>query len=478
MLFRHPFLYNPTILLVRLMGGRVLIVDDDRDIVGSLQSRLEWLGYHCQFTLNGKEALRIIRENAPDIVLLDLEMPELGGIEVMKQLRGVSTTDSSCLPAIVVMTAFGTVNRAVEAMKLGADEFLTKPFDAEYLSVVLTKIRERQALAGELTHRRLEDLRRYEMAIGNSESISVMVDMAKQAAPSDTTVLLLGETGTGKEVLARSIHGWSRRTHKPFMAINCAALPEQLLENELFGHEKGSFTGALTRTIGRLEAAAGGTVFLDEIGDLPVGLQGRLLRVLQEREFHRIGGTNQVRVDVRFIAATNRDLKAAVRGGSFREDLYYRLSVFPITLPPLRERREDLPALIDHFLKRFAGTSQKSALHIDDQAMKILCEYTWPGNIRELENVLARASILCRGDMISPYHLGLSPADQATSLEPVPTGLSYYAAMERCSHLVLFDALKRAEWNQTKAAQLLGLQRTYFTKLLRQRNIPTTPSKQ
>lgn len=460
------------------MGGRVLIVDDDRDIVGSLQSRLEWLGYQCQSTSNGKEALRIIRENAPDIVLLDLEMPELGGIEVMKQLTGVPTTDSSCLPAVVVMTAFGTVNRAVEAMKLGAQEFLTKPFDAEYLSVVLRKIRERQALQGELTHLRLEDLRHYEMVIGNSESISVMVDMAKQAAPSDMTVLLLGETGTGKEVLARSIHGWSRRAHKPFMAINCAALPEQLLENELFGHEKGSFTGAFTRTIGKLEAAAGGTVFLDEIGDLPIGLQGRLLRVLQEREFHRIGGTSQVRVDVRFIAATNRDLKASVRGGSFREDLYYRLGVFPITLPPLRERREDLPALIDHFLKRFAGTGQKSALNIGDQATKVLSEYAWPGNIRELENVLARASILCRGDTIGPDHLGLSLADQSVPLESVPTGLSYYAAMEWCSHLVLFDALKRAEWNQTKAAQLLGLQRTYFTKLLRQRNIPTTPSKQ
>lgn len=460
------------------MGGRVLIVDDDGDIVGSLQNRLEWLGYQCQSAPNGKEALRLIRENDPDIVLLDLEMPELGGIDVMRQLAGDATMDNSCRPAVVIMTAFGTVSRAVEAMKLGARDFLTKPFDADHLSVVFRNIRERQNLHGELTHRRLEDLRRYEMVTGNSECLSAVIDMAKQAAPSDMTVLLLGETGTGKEVLARSIHGWSPRTHKPFMAINCAALPEQLLENELFGHEKGSFTGAIKRTIGKLEAAEGGTVFLDEIGDLPVGLQGRLLRVLQEREFHRIGGTNQVRVDVRFIAATNRDLKAAVRTGSFREDLYYRLGVFPITLPALRERRGDLPALIDHFLKRFAKTGHGSRLSIEDQAMKVLSEYAWPGNIRELENVLARASILCQNSPIGLDHLGLPLTDQPVPLESVPTSLSYYAAMERYSHQVLFEALKRAEWNQTKAAQLLGLQRTYFTKLLRQRNISTTLSKQ
>ncbi len=459
------------------MTGKVLIVDDDGDIVNSLQSRFEWLGYQCQSASNGKDAIRMIRENDPDIMLLDLEMPELSGIEVMKQLAGDTTMDLSSRPAVVVMTAFGTVSRAVEAMKLGAQEFLTKPFDADHLSVVLRKIRERQALQGELTHRRLEDLRRYEMVIGKSERMATIVGLAKQAAPSDTTVLLLGETGTGKEVLARSIHRWSPRAHKPFMAINCAALPEQLLENELFGHEKGSFTGALKRTIGKLEAAEGGTVFLDEIGDLPVGLQGRLLRVLQDREFHRIGGINQVRVDVRFIAATNRDLKAAVRAGSFREDLYYRLGVFPITLPPLRERREDVASLIDHFLKRFTKTGRGPGLSIDGQAAKVLLEYAWPGNIRELENVLARAVILCQDSSIGLEHLGLQQADVPLS-ESDSTELPYYAAMEYYSHLVLFNALKRAEWNQTKAAQLLGLQRTYFTKLLRQRNIPTTPSKQ
>jgi DNA-binding NtrC family response regulator len=459
------------------MAGKVLIVDDDGDIVNSLQSRFEWLGYQCQSASNGKDALRMIRENDPDIMLLDLEMPELGGIDVMKQLARDTTMDSSCRPAVVIMTAFGTVSRAVEAMKLGAQEFLTKPFDADHLSVVLRKIRERQALQGELTHRRLEDLRRYEMVIGTSERMSAVVGLAKQAAPSDTTVLLLGETGTGKEVLARSLHHWSPRARKPFMAINCAALPEQLLENELFGHEKGSFTGAIKRTIGKLEAAEGGTVFLDEIGDLPVGLQGRLLRVLQDREFHRIGGINQVRIDVRFIAATNRDLKAAVRAGSFREDLYYRLGVFPITLPPLRERRDDVPFLIDHFLKRFTKTGRGLGLSIDGQAVNALSEYAWPGNIRELENVLARAVILCQNSPIGPEHLGLQLTDVPLS-ESDSTELPYYAAMEHYSHLVLFNALKRAEWNQTKAAQLLGLQRTYFTKLLRQRNIPTTPSKQ
>lgn len=456
------------------MAGRVLIVDDDGDIVNSLQSRLEWLGYQCQSASNGKEAFLRIREDDPDIVLLDLEMPELSGMDVIRKLAGETTVASSCRPAVVVMTAFGTIVRAVEAMKLGAQEFLTKPFDADHLSLVLRKVRERQALQGELTHLRSEALHRYEMVASNSERMSAVVDMATQAAPSDMTVLLLGETGTGKEVLARSIHRWSR-ARKPFMAINCAALPEHLLENELFGHEKGSFTGAFARTMGKLEAAEGGTVFLDEVGDLPIGLQGRLLRVLQDREFHRVGGINQIRVDVRFIAATNRDLKAAVRTGSFREDLYYRLNVFPITLPPLRERRDDLPLLIGHFLKRFAKTGQ-GMLSIDGQAVKVLTEYAWPGNIRELENVLARAVILCRNGTINSDHLGLPLTNAPASSKSDPTELSYHAAMEYYSHLVLLDALKRAEWNQTKAAQMLGLQRTYLTKLIRQRNIPTTPS--
>jgi len=295
----------------------------------------------------------------------------------------------------------------------------------------------------------------------------------------NVTVLLLGETGTGKEVVARAIHQWSTRRSKPFIAVNCAALPENLLENELFGHERGAFTGAVKREPGKIEVAEGGTVFLDEIGDMPLSMQTHMLRVLQDQTFYRIGGTQAVKANVRFIAATNRDLGQAVRHGTFREDLYYRLSVITISLPPLRERLDDLPALAQYFLSRSGKLGTQKHCSLSDSALRLLQQYPWPGNIRELENVLTRAMILCPDKAIEPEHLSLSPMAETTQHVPqanVPPG-HYHDMVEAYKKKVIEDALRRNGWNQTKTADELGLQRTYLTKLLRQMHISGRPPK-
>jgi DNA-binding NtrC family response regulator len=307
--------------------------------------------------------------------------------------------------------------------------------------------------------------------------------MAKQAASSAVTVLLLGETGTGKEVVARAIHRWSPRSARPFIAVNCAAFPESLLENELFGHEKGAFTGATKREPGKIEIAEGGTVFLDEIGDMPPTMQSHLLRVLNDRTFYRVGGTQEVRADVRFIAATNKDLQQAIRQGTFREDLYFRLAVITVTLPPLRERLDDLPALAEHFLTQPGKLGLNKHCVLAASALHALQEYSWPGNVRELENVLTRALVLCPGDTIGPEHLSLTPWTSASPTSQEPQSdvflFSYHKSMDAYSQKLIETALRRNAWNQTKAAAELGLQRTYLTKLLRQRKIsgkPPTPS--
>ncbi|MEK7300847.1 MAG: sigma-54 dependent transcriptional regulator, partial [Nitrospirota bacterium] len=286
------------------------------------------------------------------------------------------------------------------------------------------------------------------------------------------------ETGTGKELLARSIHRWSSRKNKPFMVVNCAALPEQLLENELFGHERGSFTGATHMQEGKIEAAEGGTVFLDEIGDMPLSLQSRLLRLLQDREFHRVGGTHSIRADVRFLAATNKDLPRAVKDGAFREDLYYRLSMFPVTLPPLRDRQEDTPVLAHHIIEREGARGGVKKKPLSPGAMEALCHYHWPGNIRELENVLARAVILSDGPVIHAEDLGLPGVVTPQGAAPIPDGKSmpYHDSMEAHSRWLITQALRRTGWNQTQAAVFLELQRTYLTKLMKQKKIPSRPS--
>ncbi len=470
------------------MPARILIVDDDPDILAGLKKRLEWMGHHTITAKDGAEALAAIQQEAPSLVLLDLELPILSGIDVLQRLngRGKATTQTvsenlgegdEANPPIIVLTAFGTINRAVEAMKLGACDFLTKPFDPDHLGIVIQKVLERESLKREVTHLRSDLDARYSTIVAESVKMKDVVIAAKRAAATGAIVLLQGETGTGKELLARSIHRWSQRKSRPFMIVNCAALPENLLENELFGHERGAFTGATQMQEGKIEAAEGGTVFLDEIGDMPLPLQSRLLRLLQDKEFHRVGGTRQIRVDVRFVAATHRDLPRCVSQGIFREDLYYRLNVFPIILPALRERLEDVPRLAAYILEREMREQGTGVKRLSSEAVAALSHYHWPGNIRELENVLARAVILSDQAEIHTTHLGLPPAVASpSSNEPSEeSSVPYHDSMESHSRWLITEALRRTGWNQTKAAASLKLQRTYFTRLLKQKKIPLKP---
>src|SRR4029077_5959481 len=399
------------------MRAKILIVDDDRDILLGLENRITWMGHEPITADNGKDALRLIEQGEFDLALLDLELPGLSGVEVLERVKSAShserqaehdTSTTYTTPLIIILTAFGTVEIAVRAMQLGAFDFLTKPFSADHLTVVVNK-----ALAAVALHRQVSVLRqevddRYDQLVGANAKMAAQLTIAKQAAQSDVTVLLLGETGTGKEVVARAIHRWSPRRSKPFVAVNCAALPENLLENELFGHEKGAFTGAVKREPGKIEVGEGGTVFLDEIGDMPLPLQSRLLRVIQDQTFYRVGGTQSVRTNVRFLAATNKDIRRMIKQGTFREDLYFRLAVTPGTLPPLRERTEGVPALAQHFLNRAVKTGVHGPCTLSDRAIQALQQYSWPGNIRELDNVLTRALILCTDDTLEPANLHLA----------------------------------------------------------------------
>jgi DNA-binding NtrC family response regulator len=467
------------------MRARILIVDDDPDIVLALENRVTWMGHEPVTAADGKEALRIIQTEQPDLVLLDIQLPVYSGIDILQQLHDSAKkhapADGSTpsITPIVMLTAFGTIELAVKAMQLGAVDFITKPFTGDHITVVINKALETIALRRQVGVLKQELDDRYGGIVGENAKFKAQLALAKQASASNVTVLVLGETGTGKEVVARAIHGWSPRKDKPFVAVNCAAIPKDLLENELFGHEKGAFTGAIRREAGKIEIAEGGTVFLDEIGDMSLSLQSHLLRVLQDQTFYRVGGTQSVHTDVRFIAATNKDLKQAIRQGAFREDLFYRLAVIAVTLPPLRERIDDVPALANYFLGRAGKFGLSKQCTLSDAALRTLANYQWPGNIRELENVLTRAYILTPGKTIEPEHLFLSEAAAVDTGEPIQpmeprtgAGGGYHEMMDAYSRWVLEDALKKSDWNQTRAAEALGLQRTYFTKLLRQKQIP------
>ena len=471
------------------MRARILIVDDDPDIVLALENRITWMGHEPLTAADGKEALRMIQADQPDLVLLDIQLPGLSGLDILEQMRDTlgkqasSDREPSSLPPVIMLTAFGTIERAVKAMQLGAVDFITKPFTGDHITVVINKALDAIALRRQVGVLKQELDDRYGGMVGNNPRFQAQLALAKQAAASTVTVLILGETGTGKEVVARAIHGWSPRKDKPFVAVNCAAIPKDLLENELFGHEKGAFTGAVKREAGKIEIAEGGTVFLDEIGDMSLSMQSHLLRVLQDQTFYRVGGTQSVHTDVRFLAATNKNLKQAIGQGTFREDLFYRLEVISLTLPPLRERIDDIPALAGYFLTKAGKFGLSKQCVMSDAALRTLSHYRWPGNIRELENVLTRAYILTPGKTIEPDHLFLSesgpgPASDGASgarepIESRPGGSGgYHEMMEAYSRWVLEDALKKNDWNQTRAAEALGLQRTYFTKLLRQKQIP------
>jgi DNA-binding NtrC family response regulator len=454
------------------LPARVLLVDDDPDFCEALGARLRSLGFQVTVADRGPEALRLCREEPPAIVLLDLVLPGMDGMTVLETIRREEPD-----VVVIVITGHGTIARAVEAMKKGAYDFVPKPVDARHLEIVLGKALERQALrdANALLSSEVGD--RYAAIVGDSPQMRAVLDVARRAAPSGATVLLLGESGTGKEVIARAIHRWSRRGDQPFVVVNCVALSEELLESELFGHEKGAFTGAHQQKRGKLEVAHGGTVFLDEIGDIRPILQAKLLRVLQDQTFERVGGTRPIRTDVRFVAATNRDLRAAVRDGLFRLDLYYRLNVVSLTLPPLRERAGDVPALAQHFLDRYRQELKRELRAITPEALACLRRYSWPGNVRELENVIERAAVLAEGPEVTGRDLPAEireagPADGVAR----EVARTYHAAVEEFKRGLIASTLRRTNGNRTRAARLLGLQRTYLARLIRDLGLAGPPA--
>jgi len=428
----------------------ILVVDDDEPQRRVLAGFLRKAGYEVETAGDADEALAVVAARTVDLVLTDLRMPRKTGREVLDGVRGINPE----IP-VVVMTAYGTVASAVDAMKRGAADYLAKPVDLDELEVLVTRTLERRALVSENRALREQVESRYRLAGLETANARMQeaINVAARAAASRATILLRGESGTGKELLARAIHYASPRRRGPLVAVSVAALPETLLESELFGHERGAFTGADREHRGRFELADGGTLFLDEIGDLPRSTQVKLLRVVQEQTFERLGGTKSIRVDVRLVAATHRDLEAMARAGEFREDLFFRLNVVAIALPPLRERREDVPLLVDEFLRRFADEGR--ARGVSREAMDLLLKHDYPGNVRELENLVHRAVVLARGELITSADLPLHLA----GLRPEPRGEpgSFAERVFAFERALIFEALEKTGGVQTRAAAALGM---------------------
>ena len=454
----------------------LLIVDDEKSIRYSLKRMFE--GPYAIITAqNGEEALEQIRGNPPDLIIMDIKMPGRSGIEILREIKAI---DPKSL--VILMTAFGTTETAIEAMKFGAFDYIVKPFSIPRMRELVEKaISLRKLMRQEVTYASGEGEEAEEgRIIGSSATMQEIYKMIGQISQSDVTVLLRGESGTGKELLARAIYHHSLRVNHAFLPVNCAAIPDTLLESELFGHEKGSFTGALSRRIGRLEQCQGGTIFLDEIGDMSLPTQAKLLRVLQERKFERLGGMETIKVDVRFIVATNKNLEGAIAKAEFREDLYYRLNVVSIQTPPLRERKEDIPQQVTYFLRRFNRDLKKRIVGITPSAMDRIVSYGWPGNVRQLENVLKRATVLCQGDWIledqllfekgwekpsQDEDLGRKNIDSLldTLFEELSETSKASPELDMISSLekgMVLRALQKTGGNQLQAAQLLGINRS------------------
>ena len=430
---------------------RILVADDEpaqRELVGGF---LRKHGFEVTQAADGRQALARFKQEPFDLVLTDQKMPDLSGLELLEGVRAITPE-----AAVLIMTAYGTIETAVSAIKAGAADYLTKPVNLDELLHRIHQVQERQRLLTE--NRELRDAlvgrHRVEGIIGESGQMQEVLSLVRRVAPSDATVLIRGESGTGKELIAKAIHFASPRASGPLVKVNCAALPETLIESELFGHEKGAFTGAASARKGRFELADGGSLFLDEVGDLPLHVQVKLLRVLQEREFERVGSSRPITVNVRLLTATHRDLEALVREGRFRDDLYYRINVITIALPPLRERREDLSLLIDHFLKTSAEKNDKTIRGVSREAREALLRYDYPGNVRELENLIERAVVLSRDEVIGLADLPLSLQDAPQ--EP-GTGAGIVAAVEGLERRMIREALAQANGVQTRAAELLGI---------------------
>ena len=435
---------------------RILIADDEQVQREMLEGFLVKQGYGVGTAADGPQGLEKFKGGAFDLVLTDYRMPGMDGIQLLRELKRLNPE-----VMVVILTAFGTVGTAVAAMKEGAYDYLNKPIDLDELLLLIQRVEKEVGLSRENRELR-EQLRekfKVDFIISASRRMEEALNLVKRVAPSPATVLILGESGTGKELIARAIHYSSPRADKPLVKVNCAALPENLLESELFGHEKGAFTGAVGRRIGRFEQADQGTIFLDEIGDLSPSLQSKLLRVLQEKEFERVGSSQTLKVDVRVIAATNHNLEEAIRKGTFREDLYYRLNVVTLSLPPLRERKEDIPPLIEHFLKKYSRENQKPVVSLSKEAKDLLMNYRYPGNIRELENIIERAVVLSRGDSITTQDLPLNLRESKVEdlMKEAAGGRSLRETLEEIERLRITQALEKSHGVQTKAAEELGI---------------------
>src|SRR5439155_4554022 len=435
------------------MKHRILVVDDEEKLRRVIELQLSTAGFDVDKAASAEEALKIVER--ADLVLTDLKLPGMDGLELLAAIR----RQNSHAP-VVVMTAFGTIEVAVEAMKAGAVDFLLKPFSLDHLMAVIHKALEVRVLRDENRQLREELGRRYEFdnIIGRSTAMQEIFAVIERVAPTRATVLLAGESGVGKDLIARALHFHSPRRDRPLVKINCTAIPENLMESELFGYEKGAFTGANTTKPGKFEQADTGTVFLDEIGDVPGPIQVKLLRVLQEREFERLGSNVTRHIDVRVIAATNQDLRAALEQGTFREDLYYRLNVVPLNIPSLRERKQDIPFLANHFVHKLAADTGSRVESITDAAMEKLMQYHWPGNVRELENVIERSLVMCTGTQLDAADIKLENAPRArpqTENHFLPDGMT----LDTYEQELIREALRRADGNKSQAARMLGLTR-------------------
>jgi len=447
-----------------MANKKILVVDDDDQIRQLLRDRLIANDYLVHEASNGPQALEFAQKESPDLILLDLKMPGLDGLSVLKQLKEFNPSIT-----VIILTAFGTVDKAVEAMKQGAFDFIPKPCNPDHILLVVRRALERQKLESKNRFLRNQLEERFKFIYGESSKMKKVIDTLKQVAPAKSTVLLIGESGTGKHLLAHQLHNWSDRNTEQLIYINCTTLTEQLLESDLFGHEKGAFTGAIKQKKGRFELADGSSLFLDEISDLDLSIQAKLLHVLEYGEFQHVGGTDVLKTDVRLIAATNKELHEQVEQGKFREDLYYRLNVLTIHIPPLRERKEDMPQLIDFFLQKYTESIKKPKMTISSVAMNILTNYNWPGNVRELENTIERAVVLNSGQEITEdLIIGLTTK---TLKDEIPVGISLDEAMNKFKKQFLSKTLKQTENNQSKAANILNIQRTYLNRLIKELNI-------
>jgi len=457
--------------------ARILVVDDEEILLKSCERALIPSGHDVLTSRNPAEALGLLEKEHFDLVLSDLKMPDIDGIELLRRVKE-NWPDTE----VIIMTGHGTVNTAVSAMKLGVFDYIEKPFTPDAINVIVEKAMERKNLYLENARLKNEIKSRYiKNIVGNSPPMEKIFKLISAVAPSSSTVLITGESGTGKELIARAIHYNSPRHENPFVVVDCGTIGGTLMESELFGYKKGAFTGATESRKGLLDAAHTGTLFLDEIGNLPLPLQSKLLRVLQEREYRPVGDKKSYHVDIRVIAATNIDLKQMVKDGTFREDLYYRLNIFPIPVPPLRSRREDIPTLAYHFISRFAEELDKPARSLSVQALGVLLNHDWPGNIRELENTVHRSVLLCSDEVIMPEHVSfIEPADD----KEVPRNIEELKvakkrlrsrSVEKVERDFIVDALQRNSWNVSRAARDVGMQRTNFHSLIKKYNIAMKP---